>query len=64
MPKKLKIIYSGFDGNKKTYNSLSTACEELGLKYHSLLVKFQRQEKQGKDRVYVWIGGKIEAIDE
>lgn len=63
MPQKVKVLYTPFEGDKKIYESTATACEDLGLRYKSIAVKFNRQENAGRSKIHVWEQGKIEALD-
>lgn len=60
MPKKIQVEFTTFSDDKEIYNGLKSACEELGLNYNTVKMKFTRQAKDGFQRVHVWEGGKIE----
>ena len=64
MPKKVSVLYTPFDGKPKIYDNITTACDDLGLNYRTIVVKFQRQEKKGESPIHLWVDGKLELADE
>jgi len=62
MPKQIKILYTPFEGDKRYFSSVSSACTDLGLNYSTINIKLRRQEQQGKKRLHCWEQGKIEVL--
>lgn len=63
MPKNVKVLYTPFEGSKQFFENTSSACTALDLNYQSIVVKFKRQEKDGRKQIHLWEEGKLEVID-
>lgn len=63
MPKNVRVLYTPFEGKKQMFDNASAACTALGLKYESVVVKFKRQEKDGRKQLHLWEDGKLEVIE-
>lgn len=63
MPKKIQVLYTPFEGEKKKiYSTVSDACDDLGLNYSTIAVKFKRHADAGKVPTHLFEAGKLEAL--